>query len=499
MDSFVGYGRVSRIGDRKDRLRSFEFQERDIRAAAASRGLQLTEIITDPDESGANPERAGLLRAIELVENGDAAGIVVAKLDRFSRDTRQALDLAARVHEAGGRIISFAENPDWTTPEGELQIGLVFAFAQYERKVKAASFDKSKQRAVAHGIPVHPRLPPGLRLVVDEHGNRTGVTHNEHAAAMRRFFELRGGGAGPAELADFLERHGIETSMGSKAWSKQAIYGLIRNRAYLGELRQGEHVNERAWEPIVDRATFEAAQRPASRPLTTSRSDHPDLLLTIGRCASCGYTLNATNTSRGRRLYRCPGRHAAGRCPAPARAYAADLEELVVDAFWRMAGELHARGSHAQDRGQVDRLRAELERAERALSLYRDDPDLEETVEAIGGMRQWRDGLAVRRRRVDEAAAALAREEQRVRRASEAPARTTLERDWPKMSHADRRGRLGELIDCVALLPTSGDLPLKDRVVVFAAGHGPADLPRRGFRERPSIRPIDIPARAGMH
>jgi hypothetical protein len=108
-------------------------------------------------------------------------------------------------------------------------------------------------------------------------------------------------------LGDLLQARGVTTSMGSSTWSKQAIYGLLRNRIYLGELRYGSHVN--TTEAIVDRATWEAAQREAAR-LSPPRNGDPFLLTGLIRCWSCRY---APSNAGARNSSSATGKRRRGR------------------------------------------------------------------------------------------------------------------------------------------------------------------------------------------
>jgi site-specific DNA recombinase len=128
---FDGYIRGSRTGDRAERLRSPEFREREIRREVKKRGLRVASVINDLDQSGGRDDRPGLQEAIARVETGESAGIIVAKLDRISRNLRQATVLAQRIMGAGGRIYSYAEPADWMTSDRELQINLALAIAQH--------------------------------------------------------------------------------------------------------------------------------------------------------------------------------------------------------------------------------------------------------------------------------------------------------------------------------------------------------------------------------
>jgi DNA invertase Pin-like site-specific DNA recombinase len=471
---------------------------------AAEQGVDIGLVERDPDKSGADPKRKKLLRLIQRVENRESGGIIVAKLDRFARKMWVATTLAQRVIDAGGEILPWAERADWTTPSGRLQINIVWVFAEYERDRRSEDLEASKKAAVEEGIPVRPLMPPGLRLTHKRNRHdelvRTGAEHDPDVAPiMAEFFERRARGAGPTELGEFLTENGVRTATGSEKWSKQLVYDLLKNVAYVGVLKEGPYEKENAWEPIVDRTTFKAAQNPTQRKPVRPRAKDgqvADLLVGLVRCGSCRYVLQATAHSRGHRIYRCTG--AAGECPDRARANVDDLDPLVLDAFWGLVRDHHAHGSHLADTDEVDRLRAEAERVEREWLAWRDDPDREATIQALGGLSEWREATDTRRLRRDAAHAAVGRVEARLRSAPEVPLESTLRSEWEDMDARERREVLATLIDTVALLPRSTGLPLDERVIVFAAGHGPGDLPTRGHLARPAVRPFDLPAGTGV-
>src|SRR4051812_7825997 len=84
----VGVVRVSRVGDRDgDRFVSPREQAERIRSISARDGLELVETIEELDVSGGTPlaKRAGLRRAVEMVEAGEVEVVVVAFFDRLVR------------------------------------------------------------------------------------------------------------------------------------------------------------------------------------------------------------------------------------------------------------------------------------------------------------------------------------------------------------------------------------------------------------------------------
>lgn len=480
-DAFDGYIRVSRVGDRSERLRSPDFQEREIRREAKKRRLRVGRIISDLDQSGGRDDRPGLLEAIGRIEAGESAGIIVAKLDRFSRNLTQATALAERIMSAGGRIYSYAEPADWTTSDGELQINLALAIAQHQRRRANEYFESAKAAAIERGVPINPRIAPGYQR--DANSGRLVVVP-EVAAVIREVFERRVAGAGPSALGDFLGAQAVATSMGSLTWSKQAVYGLLANRVYLGELRYAGYVNPKSHEPIVDRATWEAAQLQHSR-LPANRGD-VYLLTGLIRCWSCRYSLQATRTSRRQRIYRCTRRHASGQCPSPARLDADTAEEHVLSAF-RQWADLAPAMQAVTDTAAIDEASAALLGAESELADYRDDVELRKIL----GRDVWLDGLRERRHRVRQAEETLARA--RLDTPTVVQNIRALSTELDQMDVADQREALAQVIDCIALRSRALAPSVRGRIVIFWAGDGPRDLPRRGFREQPELRPFELP------
>ncbi len=481
------YVRVSRVGKRGEKLISPDEQELRARGLASEKGLRVGIVLTDLDESGGKLVRPGLTEALERVERGESGGVIVAWLDRLSRDSEHAHGLVRRIGEAGGVIYAPDAPSDWTTPEGELQAGILFAFATYVRKRAAAGFERAKENAISRGIPVNTRAAVGYRKRSADGQDRRLERDPASADAVCEVFARRAAGEGPAALGAYLESLGVRTSQGSATWSKQAIYNMISNRVYLGELSYGRderYVNAAAHPPLVDLATWQAAQHPSGRRLSPARSEASPFMLTgLIRCHACGYCLQATITSRRTRIYRCTRTHSGGVCPTPARANAEDVETRAVEAFWSAAADREATGGPGKG-PDIEGHEAELRRAESALQQWA-SPEMQESIGDIG---LYAAGMRERRERRDSAAATLGQSRAEASAAVALPSVETLRSLWDAMSTQDRRGLLAAAFDCLTL-------SREPRIITFyPAGTGPTDLPRRGFKHAPALTPFaDVP------
>lgn len=475
------YVRVSRQGARSaERFHSPDVQEDEARAYAATHGLKVGESLRDINVSGAKLDRPGLDQAVERIRAGKSAGVIIAHLDRLARTENARLVIAQRITDAGGQVRCVAGAPDdWTTPEGELQVGIQGVVAQYEYRKKSQRWEQEKLRALDGGIPIN-RAPLGYRK--DAVG-RLVIEHNE-AEHVRAIFEMRARGEGPAAIADYLEGAGVRTSQGAQGWSKQAVYGVLENRTYLGEIRWSGQVKEGACEAIVEPALWHAAQHPNGHRPTPRRGETPFLLAGILRCAGCRHAMQGTYTSRGVRIYRCTARHAGGRCEAPARIKAGEVEAATVEALWPLVHEVAV----ARDDTDVVERVAELERALDASERLLDEVKSPAAQEAWGN--DWFGVVGERRRARDEAAAALGQARAELPTVTSTDEFVTLQTRWPNLSAAEQREGLGIALDCAAL---RGSREGSHELVLFAAGHGPGDLPRRGFKQAPVIRPFDWP------
>jgi DNA invertase Pin-like site-specific DNA recombinase len=473
------YVRVSRVGGREHMI-SPEEQERDARAFAERRGLRVAEVFTDLDRSGGTLERPELQEALARVRAGTSGGIVVAYLSRLTRETSQGLALLEDIRAAGGEV--YAPNlSDHTTADGRMLNTIQLAIDAGMRERAKEQIARARENAVANGIPVTNRDAVGYR----RNSERRYEPDPDVAPVIREVFERRAAGAGPAELAELLESHGVRTSQGSRTWSKPAVQSLIRSRTYLGELRSGPYVNPTSHEPIVDEPTWLAAQSPNPAPRRARKGGY--LLAGVLRCQACGYSMQGTVSSRGKRIYRCVRRHAGGICPAPARIEAAVAEEAVVGQLFERASLIFEKKAATVDTAPLqEAFDAADRRLQQALTPAAQD--------ALG--ETW--ATVVKERRLErEAAAAALGEARATADAGDVEQRVELMRHW--QDEVGMESLAGGGTEAVYFL----DPELKRRLIAEAfpaisvsrdkaLDYGPnvSGLSRRGYRREPGLNPL---------
>jgi len=461
-----GYVRVSKVDGRSGpSFISPQVQREEIEKWADFRGAELLEVHVDLDQSGARLDRPGLEAALRRVESGESEGIVVARLDRFSRSLTGALETIRRLEEAGAVFVSVAEGLDPATPAGKMMMRLMLVMAEFELDRMREAFDDSRRRAVGRGVHPTGRLPHGY---LRPEGGGPLIRDPETADRLAVCFRMRAERRSWAEVVAYATESGAGRP-GDPRWTYELFHRVMRNRVYIGEARSGPYRLPGAHEPIVERGIFEAVQLTQTATAQAATSPRSTLLAGLLRCAGCGRSLhsNADRRPSGepRPRYECRGAGVAGRCPEPARTIGTEVEEIVAESFF----EVYETSPIARRASAASRRRAEagLVRAEERLAEF----DLSHAGEE--GRPQERETLAgrvetARRRTVDLARSTLI----------ESPAR--LRRRWPSLAPGERRRLIGLVIDAALLGPDRGH-GLAERLLIVPSGLG-RGLPRTSHR-----------------
>jgi DNA invertase Pin-like site-specific DNA recombinase len=134
----IGYARVSTDGQ------TLDAQLASLKAAGAER-------IFSEKISGAITDRKALAKAMAALGSGDV--LLVTRLDRLARSTRDLLNVLDSVSKAGAGFRSLADAwADTTTPHGRLMLTVLGGLAEFERELIKARTSEGRKRAQARGV-----------------------------------------------------------------------------------------------------------------------------------------------------------------------------------------------------------------------------------------------------------------------------------------------------------------------------------------------------------
>ncbi len=160
-----GYARVSTDGQ------SVAAQIAALTAAGATKVFQETA-------SGTKTNRLQLSRVLGQLNAGDV--LLVTRLDRLARSTRDLLNTLANVTERGAGFRSLADAwADTSTAHGRLMLTVLGGLAEFERELIRVRTGEGRDRAKARGVAM------GRKPKLSAHQQREAIQRREQGEAVR--------------------------------------------------------------------------------------------------------------------------------------------------------------------------------------------------------------------------------------------------------------------------------------------------------------------------
>jgi DNA invertase Pin-like site-specific DNA recombinase len=236
--------------------------------------------------SWATMDRPALQGLLADIMAGRVDTIVVYKIDRLTRSLADFAKIVEILDAKGASFVSVTQQFNTTTSMGRLTLNVLLSFAQFEREVIGERIrDKiaaSKKKGMwMGGVP-----PLGYRV----HDRKLVIIDSEAEivySIFRRYAEL-----GSVQLLKAkLEAQGRKSKswtsaagrvIGGKAFSRGALYLMLQNRTYRGEIvhkgqsHPGEHppiIGQTLWDAVQMRLAGNTAERNSG-----TRTHQPSLL-----------------------------------------------------------------------------------------------------------------------------------------------------------------------------------------------------------------------------
>lgn len=207
------YIRVS-TGQQAESGLSLEHQEQTLRQSAAGYGFAEVVVLREEGISGKSlRNRPALQQGLDMLAKGEAAALLVSKMDRLSRSTADTLHLAGLADRQGWRLLSLDLGLDTATPTGRLVLTMLAAVAEMERS-------RISERHVS------------WHAAKRERGLVWGVNEGQKAllpdSVRRRIVTERASGRSLRAIAEGLTSDGIPTAKAG-TWHASTIAAVLRS------------------------------------------------------------------------------------------------------------------------------------------------------------------------------------------------------------------------------------------------------------------------------
>src|SRR5580704_15849477 len=234
--------------------------------------------------SGGNMERPGLKKLLDDIAAKRVDTVVVYKVDRLTRSLADFAKIVEQFDKQGISFVSVTQQFNTTTSMGRLTLNVLLSFAQFEREVTGERIRDKIAASKRKGMWLGGVVPLGYEL-----HDRNLVVRPPDADAVKQIFELYLKLGCVSRLKEHLEQQGIHSkkrisrtgrASGGAVYSRGALYGMLQNRIYLGEITHkgasypGQHaaiIDQALWDQV--QAQFKAnLQAERRRPQTTGQS-----------------------------------------------------------------------------------------------------------------------------------------------------------------------------------------------------------------------------------
>jgi DNA invertase Pin-like site-specific DNA recombinase len=294
----------------------------------------------DGGYSGATLDRPALQRLLKDVEANKVDTIVVYKVDRLTRSLTDFAKIVEALDARGVSFVSVTQQFNTTTSMGRLTLNILLSFAQFEREVTGERIRDKIAASKRKGMWMGGTVPLGYDLK-----DRKLVVNPNEAKLVVRLFHLYLELGCVSKLKARLDEEGIKSKVrisaagkrsGGTSYSRGALYDILQNRIYLGEIHhrgqnhRGEHpavVSRELWDRV--QAQLKSDNQGRRKGL---KANSPSLLVGILEDAK-GNRFTPSHTLKNGRRYRyyvCQARSKEGEENQPARLPAHDLERQIA-------------------------------------------------------------------------------------------------------------------------------------------------------------------------
>lgn len=195
---------------------SLEAQETALITEANRRGLPY-EVIREQGKSAKSiSSRPELIRALEMLDKGEASVLIAHRLDRVSRSVADFSSLLTRSSRKGWSLVVLDVDVDTSTPSGEFLVNVMASASQFERRI----IGQRTKDALAE---------------LKRQGKSLGRPSTLSRETLLDIQAQRRKGKSLKEIAEGLNIKGVKTAHGGVKWHTSTIAKALQSQTLLSK------------------------------------------------------------------------------------------------------------------------------------------------------------------------------------------------------------------------------------------------------------------------
>lgn len=218
----------------------------------------------DGGYSGATTDRPSLQRLMDDIQAKKVDSVVVYKVDRLTRSLADFAKLVEIFDRHQVSFVSVTQQFNTTTSMGRLTLNVLLSFAQFEREVTGERIRDKIAASKRKGMWMGGTVPLGY----DVQGRKL-IVNNSEAECVRGIFKRYVQLGCVSKLKTHLENDGVKSKQrisqagrqtGGVTYSRGALYRILQNRIYLGEIEHRGQIYPGEHKAIVPRELWERVE-----------------------------------------------------------------------------------------------------------------------------------------------------------------------------------------------------------------------------------------------
>jgi len=279
-----------------EKLKSYALlKEWDIHGIYADEGISGKNIVDRPE----------INRLIDDINDGKVNNVLVFKVDRITRSTKNLLELVELFEENNCAFNSLCESIDTETPSGRMFLKIIGIFAEFERENISERVRLGKERMVKEGYTLaNYSVSYGY---TKEKGEKIQKVEPSEARIVQEIFKMYvGQNMSMTGIAKALNQRKISTKRSGVAWDTSTVKLILTNPTYIGKVRHNILDEEKYFEAeghhegIISEKLYYLAQERINNMPNYSRTKKPNdesYFCGVLVCGVCGSKYTTHNCS----------------------------------------------------------------------------------------------------------------------------------------------------------------------------------------------------------